>query len=395
MNNRFQLGFVCGANAKLVAPLELETKQLTKHVALFGASGSGKTGQLLSMVEENIISGIPTILIDIKGDLANIVLQPQDMREQMNFRLLTPGADHGEGVNIFAGLAKPDRLANSVSSLLKMLGWKIYDPIQSNEHAFLSKLLQWMHKHKAEVNLETLIELILEPPFSSFGALPLDAAVPRRTRLKLASKLNTVLVAPSFSKWREGIELNVSELFDRSNPDVTNVTVYSVAHLVDDSEREFAIALLLDEVLSWMRTQQGYPDLRASLVIDECTGIVPPYPANPPTKKPLMLLLKQARAFGLGLIVATQNTKDIDYKAMGNCETWIIGRLATKKDQARIIEAVMSSTSYPKDIMERKIAGLNPRFFVLVRPKTVLDMQSADVSCELRGPLTEYEMRNL
>jgi len=340
----------------------------TRHCAVFGASGSGKTGQILGMVEENIINGIPTILIDIKGDMSNIMLQDDlEMQAQIDFRLLTPGADHGEQINIFAGLSKPDRLSNSVSSLLKMIG-ENYDPIQSNMHAFLSKLLEWMHEKKHECNLENIIRFTLEPPFTSFGALELDAAVPQRRRMSLAAKLNTVLVAPSFTMWREGIILNVDELFARPDPSRTKVTVYSVAHLVDEGERNFAIALLLDEVLSWIRSQEGHDKLRACLVVDECVGIIPPYPANPPSKRPLMLLLKQARAFGLGLILASQNTKDLDYKALSNCETWLIGRLTMKRDQDRVIEGLLSNSSLPKSILEDRISSLKARYFLMVRP---------------------------
>jgi len=384
-----------GENGQIVSPINLPASVFTRHCAVFGASGSGKTGQILGMVEENIINGIPTILIDIKGDMSNIMLQDDlEMQAQIDFRLLTPGADHGEQINIFAGLSKPDRLSNSVSSLLKMIG-ENYDPIQSNMHAFLSKLLEWMHEKKHECNLENIIRFTLEPPFTSFGALELDAAVPQRRRMSLAAKLNTVLVAPSFTMWREGIILNVDELFARPDPSRTKVTVYSVAHLVDEGERNFAIALLLDEVLSWIRSQEGHDKLRACLVVDECVGIIPPYPANPPSKRPLMLLLKQARAFGLGLILASQNTKDLDYKALSNCETWLIGRLTMKRDQDRVIEGLLSNSSLPKSILEDRISSLKARYFLMVRPGEVCRIYSAEVSCELKGPMTPFELSKL
>lgn len=392
--NATQLGFCISKGKVTEIPLELNLQDLTRHMAVFGASGSGKTGLLMSLVEENVLNGIPTILIDIKGDMCNIALQEdQDLKDAMNFRLLTPGSNHGEQINIFAGLSKPDRLANSVSSLLKMVGEKNYDPIQSKMHAYLSKILQYMHLHKKGHALDDIIALVMEPPFASFGALDLDMAIPRRTRAALAAKLNTVFVAPSFQQWREGIALNVEELLTPGPK--TNVTVFSVSHLVDETERMFAVALLLDEVLSWMKSQQGNSELRAQLIIDECVGIIPPYPANPPTKRPLMTLLKQARAFGLGLVLASQNTKDMDYKALGNCETWVIGKLSMKRDREAIIEGVSANTSLPKEALEAKVASLGARHFLVVRPKQVMEMYSCDVGCRLTGPMTEWDMRNL
>lgn len=395
MTNTTQIGFSVTNGTVTDTPLNINSDDLTKHVAVFGASGSGKTGMILSLVEENILNGIPTILIDIKGDMSNIALQTDpELADKMYFRLLTPGSDHGEQVNIFAGLAKPDRLANSVSSLLKMIGEKVYDPIQSKMHAFLSKILQYMHKHNKGYALDDIIALVMEPPFATFGALDLDSAIPRRSRAALAAKLNTVFVAPSFQQWREGIALDVEDLLF-ADTGKTNVTVFSVSHLVDETERMFAVALLLDEVLSWMRSQQGYDGLRAQLFIDECVGIIPPYPANPPSKKPLMTLLKQARAFGLGIVIASQNTKDLDYKALGNCETWIIGKLSMKRDRDSILEGIMANTSLPKEIIEHRIAALGSRRFLIVRPKSVYEMYSCETSCDLVGPMTEWDMKKI
>ena len=390
-----QLGFCVSRGKVTDVPLEIKTQDLTRHMAIFGASGSGKTGLLLSLVEENLLNKIPTILIDIKGDMSNIALQEdQEVLDSMNFRLLTPGSNHGEQINIFAGLSKPDRLANSVSSLLKMVGEKNYDPIQSKMHAYLSKILQYMHLHKKGSALDDIIDLVMDPPFVSFGALDLDSAIPRRTRAALAAKLNTIFVAPSFQQWREGVAIDIEDLL-KPGGEKTNVTVFSVAHLVDETERMFAVALLMDEVLSWMRSQQGSSELRAQVIIDECVGIIPPYPANPPTKKPLMTLLKQARAFGLGLVLASQNTKDMDYKALGNCETWVIGKLSMKRDRESILEGIISNTSLPKEVLEGKIASLASRHFLVVRPKMVIDMYSCDAGCELTGPMTEWDMRQI
>lgn len=389
MTNDFNIGTHTN-NKGIELPVRLKPTMLTKHAALFGASGSGKTGAILSLVEECVANDVPTILIDIKGDMCNIALQ--DM-SNINFKLITPGSDHGDAINIFHGLSKKDRIQNSVSSILKMVG-DSGDPIQNKMHAFLSQILAYMHKHKMPTELDNIVNLVMEPPFTSFGALELDLAIPRVSRAKLAAKLNTLFVAPSMTTWREGEALDVHSLFISPNHR-TNVTVYSVAHIVDEDQRQFAIAIILDEVLSWMRTQPGADTLRALLVIDECVGILPPHPANPPTKRPLMTLLKQARAFGLGCVLSSQNTVDIDYKALANCETWIVGKLTMKRDRARLIDAIAAQTSHPRETLDMQIAGLNSRNFLLVRPKNVIPYTTNDCQCRLEGPMTQMALEQL
>ena len=370
----------------------MANEKLTKHMAVFGASGSGKTGAVIGIVEDLVKDNVPVVLVDVKGDMGNILLSK--LREKMNVRIITPGATHGETVNVFAGLTNPDRITNSVTSFLKMLGEKDIDPMQSKMHAFLSRILHCMNVDDEECDIEKLIEKIIDPPFVTFGALPLNTAIKRTSRLSLAAKLNTLLMAPSFENWRIGAGIDVDSYFSNEDPNKTNVTIYSISHLIDDEQRVFALTLLLDEIVGWTRRQSGSDTLRASLVIDECSGFLPPL-EKPTTKIPIMVLLKQARALGLGVILASQNAADLDYKAIGNCDTWLVGRLAMRRDRERVIAGLMANWKDDQKSLEFLIAALKEREFIVSRPGKVFYLKSKDVECSLRGPLTSKEMESL
>lgn len=365
---------------------------LTRHAVVMGASGSGKTGVVLGLGEEMVNLGVPTIILDIKGDMLNLAQQTDPtLRDKMYVRLITPGAHHGQAVNLFAGFNKPECVTNAVSGLLKTIG-ENPDPLTSRKHTYLSKILEFMHHNNIPVSLDKIIDYVKDPPFPGFGSLVVEEAVPLKIRAALAAKINNLTVAPTFKPWLSGIELDVNAFLSHRADGKTNVTVYSVAHIVDEDSRQFAVALLFDEILAWARKQPGSKHLRAALIVDECVGILPPHPYNPPTKRPLITLLKQARGFGLGIILATQNTKDLDYKAMGNCETFIIGRLFMKRDRMTVVEAVAAQCGTPPDVVEFQLARLKTRQFMLVRPGVVWTIVSRDVTCQLDGPLLPHEM---
>lgn len=375
--------------------IALPIDKFTRHCAIMGMTGSGKSGMVLGVVEQMVANNIPVVLVDIKGDMCNIALQHSyEDRARMNFRVLTPGASHGEQLNLFANLQKPERVKTAVTQLLKMCGERNVNPLSSKHHSILSMLLEHYHQQGIKADLLTLINGLIEPPFLTFGALPLEDAVPAKTRATLASKLNNLLVAPSFQAWREGGDLNIDSLYAQRSDGKTNVTVYSIAHL-DDDQKMFAMALLFEATVAWMRRQRGTDNLRAMLVVDECAGILPPHPANPPSKAPIMTMLKQARAYGLGLILASQNPMDLDYKALSNCETWIVGRLQMARDRARVIEAITAATPHDRMKLEVRIGRLTPRDFVLCRPRSTADFHSAPVRCDLVGPMTPMEIKEL
>jgi len=363
---------------------------LTTHAAVLGMTGSGKTGLLLGMVEELVRQRVPLVLVDNKGDMINLALS-SPLADKMAVRCLTPGADHGESIDVFADLEVPEKSQSVVTAMLKMVG-EDHDPIKSRAHSYLSTILNKRHAKKKPCTLLKIIHAVQTPSFHHLGAMDIDYAFPKRARTKLAGKLNNLLVAPSFQSWREGVPLRMTELLAPRADNRVPVVVYSVAHLVDQDEQAFALQLLLEELLPWMRKSGGSNTLKAALVIDECVGLMPPHPRNPPTKTPLLMLLKQARAFGLGLILASQNPVDLDYKGLANCQTWMIGRLQMGKDKARVIHNICSASPRTVYDMEQMIGKLHPRQFLLVRPSGTRVFSTRQVGCNLKGPLTPDEI---
>ena len=373
--------------------IHLNPDHLTTHTAIFGMTGSGKTGAVIGIAEGLIRKGVPLLLIDIKGDLINLAVQSKDLGDKMLIRYLTPGATHGDPVNIFTGLNNPDQISSVVSALLEMVGMN-GDPLKSCEHSFLSSLLTHFHENKEYVSLNSLIPAVLEPPFDSHGSLPLDQAISKRQRSKLATQLNNVLASPVFAGWRTGITLDFDDLFHTAD-DRVPVVVYSVAHLYTEAERLFAITYLLNAYKQWLLSQPGTETLRSCMIIDECAGLLPPHPRVPPTKPDIMVLLKQGRAFGGGMILATQNPKDVDYKALSNCSTWIVGRLQTHNDRERVIEGMCTTGSYGKHQLSQIIKQLNKRQFLMTRADKMHVYRSADVETILSGPMTCSEVEGL
>lgn len=356
--------------------LTLDHDALTTHAAVFGSTGSGKTGLLVGMVEELYHAEVPVILVDIKGDMVNVALQ--DVRKQV--RCLTPGSTHGEAVNVLADLKDPEKASGAVSALLAMVGVDP-DPISGNSHPYLSAVLDSLE----ERTLENLVVNCHNPIIEKLGQMPLDSAFPAKARLSLARKLNNLLVSETFKAWRLGTDLNIDDLVANNG-----ITVYAVSHL-HEGEQTFAISFLLNEVLRWTKAQKGSDKLRLALVIDECVGLLPPAPANPSTKEPIMLLLKQARAFGVGLILATQNPVDIDYKAMSNCATWFVGRMSADKDIQRVHTGMVAAGVSTKI----DISGLPSRAFVLARHDVGEIFRSRNVGCDLRGPMVPREIAEM
>lgn len=392
MANMIELGSKTDRDGKTI-PVSLKAAALTTHACVVGATGSGKTGLIIGMIEDLVTQGIPCAVIDIKGDMANIALQPTEMRDKMQVRFLTPGADHGEAVNIFSGIANPDRITSTVSTLCKMIGVES-DPLRSKPHAMISTIIKHRLDHGQSVTVIDVMQGLADPPFAYLGIMEVDEVMPPQARGKLAAKLNNLIAAPGFQSWREGIDINIDRLF--AAPDgKTPVVIFSVAHLVDDNERAFGISMFLEEMVSWMRKQPGTNDLKSCLILDEMYGVMPPAPANPPTKKPLLTMLKQARAHGLGVVICSQNPMDLDYKGMSNAQTWLVGRLQTERDRDRVVKGISSATSQDERAMGMSIARLQPRQFLVVRPTGTAIFMSKDCKATLQGPMSPAEIRHL
>ena len=402
-----------------------DSKDLTTHAVIIGMTGSGKTGLGIGMLEEAAIDKIPVIAIDPKGDMGNILLnfpnlagsdfEPwvnkqeaanqgrtvlefasdqaklwekglgewgQDkarikrLSDTVDMAIYTPGSQSGIPVSVLRSFNTPpqalkddkdayrERVASTATSILALLDIQA-DPLTSREHILLANILQHAWDAGSDMDIPALITAIQSPPIEKIGVMDLDAVFPPGDRFALAMRLNNLLAAPGFEVWMQGEALEAGKLFN-SVDGKPKLSVMSIAHL-SDSERMFFVTMLLNEIISWMRRQQGTGSLRAILYMDEIFGYMPPT-ANPPSKMLFLTLLKQARAYGLGLVLATQNPVDLDYKGLSNTGTWFIGRLQTERDKARVIEGLEGASAggdFDRGEMEATLAGLGKRkFFV-------------------------------
>jgi len=436
-----------------------DSADLVTHAVCVGMTGSGKTGLCIALLEEAALDGIPAIVIDPKGDLANLLLtfpelkaenfapwvNPEDaqkrglsvdqyaaqqaelwrkgladwdqnseriakLRASADFRIYTPGSNAGMPVSILRSFAAPpqeiladselltERINTTVTGLLGLLGIEA-DPLKSREHILLSTILSREWSEGRDLDIAALIQQIQTPGISRIGVMDLDSFFPPKDRFELAMSLNNLLAAPAFASWLEGEPLEIKHLlYDQHGK--PRIAIFSISHL-SDSQRMFFVSLLLNQTLGWMRTQSGTTSLRALVYMDEIFGYFPPV-ANPPSKLPLLTLLKQGRAFGLGVVLVTQNPVDLDYKGLANAGTWFIGRLQTERDKARMLEglegiAAGGGQQFDRQRMDQLLTGLSNRVFVLnnVHEKGPEIFHTRWVMSYLRGPLTRSQIKML
>jgi hypothetical protein len=432
-----------------------DSRDLTTHAVCVGMTGSGKTGLCLALLEEAGIDGIPAICIDPKGDLGNLLLTfphleaaellswvdpgeaqrkgltvdqyaaqtaetwkkgladwgqtPQRIgkfRDAVDLAIYTPGSEAGLPLSVVRSFAAPpaellndtaalrERIATIVSGLLALLD-RDANPINSRDHVLLSTIFEDAWRKGTGLDMASLIAAVQKPSFDKVGAFDLETFYPSKERLQLAMAVNNLLASPGFAAWLSGEPLDVQRLLftPEGKP---RISIVSIAHLCD-AERMFIVTLLLNEIVAWMRGQSGTSSLRAILYMDEIFGYFPPT-ANPPSKQPMLTLLKQGRAFGLGCVLATQNPVDLDYKGLSNAGTWLIGRLQTERDKLRVLEGLESAVSgSDRAALDRMISALTPRVFLMrnVHDDAPVLFQSRWALSYLRGPLTGVEISKL
>ncbi|MDD5312020.1 MAG: ATP-binding protein [Dehalococcoidia bacterium] len=436
-----------------------DSRDLVTHGICVGMTGSGKTGLCIGILEEAAMDGVPAIIIDPKGDLPNMLLTfpqlrpedfapwineddarrkgltPQDfaakqaelwknglalwgqsgdriarLKQAADFVIYTPGSTAGIPISILKSFAAPpaaiaeddellrDRIMSTATSLLGLVG-RDADPIKSKEHILISTILDNAWRQGRDLDLADLIQQVQSPPVTRIGVIDLDSFYPAKERFELAMLINNLLAAPGFSAWMEGEALDIGQIL-YSPSGKPRMSIFSIAHL-NDSERMFFVSLLLNQVLAWMRQQPGTTSLRAMVYMDEIFGYFPPV-ANPPSKQPLLTLLKQARAFGVGVLLATQNPVDLDYKGLSNTGTWLLGRLQTERDKARVLEglegaAATQGSKFDRQAMEQTLAGLGSRIFLMnnVHEDAPVVFETRWAMSYLRGPLTRNQIKVL
>jgi hypothetical protein len=436
-------------------PVLYDSRDLVTHAVCVGMTGSGKTGLCIDLVEEAAIDGVPVIAIDPKGDLGNLLLTfpklaPSDfrpwidedearragstpeafaaqqaeawaaglgewgqdgqriqrLRDAAEFAIYTPGSRAGLPVSMLGSFAAPpaglradaellgERAGNTATSVLTLAGSEAAP--RSREHTLLTTLLSTAWRAGNDLDLPSIIRQVQSPPFEKVGILDLESFYPQKDRFELALKLNNVLAAPGFEQWFAGDPLDPASLL-RTKEGKPRVSIFSIAHL-GDAERMFFVSLLLNQLLGWLRSQTGTSSLRAIVYMDEIAGYFPPV-ANPPSKGPLITMLKQARAFGVGVVLATQNPVDLDYKGLANIGTWFLGRLQTERDKARVLDGLEGAAAASMDRAEanRILSALGKRVFLLhnVHDPQPIVFQSRWALSYLRGPLSKEHIRSL
>lgn len=440
-------------------PLLYDAKDLTTHAVIVGMTGSGKTGLGVGLLEEAALDGVPAIIVDPKGDMGNLALTfpklaPEDfepwvdegaakragktraefakgtaelwakgiaghgqskariqaLRKAAEVRIWTPGSTAGHGLTMLKSFDPPgpavmndpeslgDRVQATTAGLLALIGVDA-DPVRSREAILIANIFQTVWSQGRGLGIGELIGAIQAPPFDKLGVLDLETFYPTGDRATLAMRLNGLLASPGFAAWLEGEPLEIQRLLYA--PDGRpRLSVLSISHLSDDERMSF-VTVLLGEILSWVRTQPGTTSLRALLYMDEIFGYFPPT-ANPPSKKPMLTLLKQARAFGLGCVLSTQNPVDLDYKGLSNCGTWFLGRLQTERDKLRVLDGLQGALSdsgegFDRSRLERILSGMEKRTFFLhnVHEERPALFSTRWVLSYLRGPMTRPELERI
>lgn len=437
-------------------PLLYKNKNLTTHAAIIGMTGSGKTGLGIGLIEEAIMDNVPSIVIDPKGDMGNLLLtfpelQPDDFapwidpaeaaRKEMDLdafaartardwqeglaswgqdkeriqelcsrserTIYTPGSSTGVAVSVLSGFDPPSEelaadtdtlngmvnsTATSLLALIKIEG----DPLQSREHILISSILLHYWRKGEELSMESLIGAVVNPPFEKIGVFPLETFYAQSERMQLGMSLNNILASPSFSAWTQGEPLDIQRILYTAEGK-PRTAIFSIAHL-SESERMFFVTMLLNRLIGWMRRQQGSSSLKALLYMDEIFGYFPPT-ANPPSKKPMLLLLKQARAFGIGVVLSTQNPVDLDYKGLSNIGTWFVGRLQTRQDQEKVVEGISGASDGQLDTttVRRLLSEMKGRQFLLTSAHLDRPLLFATrwVMSYLKGPMSTGDIKRL
>ncbi len=458
---KFYLGKEYDSDTKTVGDdlVMYDSNDLVTHGVVLGMTGSGKTGLCIALLEEAAMDNIPAIVIDPKGDISNLLLTFPELdgrsfepwvneddakkkgasvpefaektaamwkdglaewgqsperisqfREKVDINIFTPGSNSGIPVSILSSWGVPpvevmedgelfgDRISSTAESLLSLVGVST-DGTQSPEAVLLGAIFQNEWKAGRSLDLEKLIREIQRPSVTKIGVIDMESFYPEKSRQALALKFNNLLASPGFSTWLEGAPLDIAKMLHRDDGK-PRISIFSIAHL-NDSERMFFVSLLLNQMLGWMRTQRGTTSLRAILYMDEIYGYLPPT-ANPPSKRPMMTMLKQARAFGVGCLLATQNPVDLDYKALSNIGTWFLGRLQTERDKMRVLDGLegaagAQNAKFNRKEMETLLSGLGNRIFLMnnVHEDQPVLFHVRWVMSYLSGPMTRGQIKTM
>jgi hypothetical protein len=422
---------------------ELDPLALTRHAIILGATGSGKTVLSKVLVEEAALQGIPAFAIDPKGDIGNLAFQSPDFNfskwsskeadalgqdraayasglqkfyqgkvqefgvdleaaarfAKVPVRIFTPKSSAGLPVGISPDLSAPEGFAallqkdpSSAADMLDLTSFALlrlagYGEGDRHEVTFVSALLEDAWKAGRSLSIKDLIRAIENPPISTVGSLHVSDVLADRDRRRLATRINLLVSDPRLRSWSAAPPLDFDSIFKNGQ----SVSVLDLRNIQSEQEKHLFVELVLQQLFQWLVKQGSAQTLRYLLYFDEIAGYCPPV-REPPSKKLLLLLIKQARAFGLGLLLASQNAVDLDYKVISNANVRFIGRLGAQRDIQRVSVGLELGSHAEKEIARLKAGEFfcnifDPKFKDIVRSRWTLTYH--------RGPLEDGEITEL
>jgi hypothetical protein len=416
------------------SPIYINSEDLTTHTVILGRTGSGKTGATVTTIEEAVLSGASVIALDPKGDLTNLALAFPELtseefapwaeegkdpakiaaqarqelghlapnvkrwKESADVTIFAPGKTRGggRGVNVLASFDAPkghysehglrDYAASLVSSVLSAIGHTA-DPMTDPANVYLTDITLDAWKNNEPAGLETWAAVLNNPParLQTIDGLQLNDFFPKKRRMKIARSI--VGFNRQAAKWLEGEAMKVENYVGVDKP---KVSVFTLRHL-DETGRQFFASMLLTSILGYMFRAPASNSLRLLVVLDEARGYLPPYPLNPPTKKPICTLLAQGRAQGIGMLIGTQNPNEMDYKALTNVGTWFLGGLRPR-DCARDLKKELAS----KDVDTALLSEVPQRHFLILKKDGTHSVTKIRWAYSfLRGPINVDELLKL
>jgi len=338
-------------------PVYLSFQSLLRHAAIIGSSGSGKTTLGKVIIEEALKANYSALLIDPQGDLCSLVIpncpEWDAFIKTISFKIFTPGSEKGIALSLNPLQQPPsslftDReylymLLDNVSSILLTIMGYSSKKTTPNEKPILEALIYdfWTANHPLNfVALANAIETA-----DTITSLVDGQQVSIESLISSSKKRDLIHNLTKLGTGTDGLffqgkeQLKVSELVGQ-NASLYIMNLMGVG--TDPNRRQLVISWILRQIYDWIlqNPQSSQEQLRFILYFDEIADFLPPHPNDPPSKKMLTLLLRQARKYGVACILATQSPGTIDYKALDNVSTFFIGKIPSEQSYKKILDLV-------------------------------------------------------
>lgn len=400
--------FYLGTNKADGTQVTLPTTAFHRHFMALGSSGSGKTVLCKCIIEEAVRNNIPAIIIDPQGDISSLTIKAdptqlekhgtpiniqQEYFQKARTTIFTPASNKAIPISInpFRSPEQDIPHEEAVQALdmtaTALTSYLDYDP-KSNTGKAAKALIFTILEHQWRKNQKTndinhLAQTILNPPAEI--APTLNSLTTKKETEEIARKLRLLTIGTSALLFQTGIQIDINQLLDRTDGKIP-VNIIYLNTLTSENDKQFFVATLLKELYCWMLKNPS-TNLSMLFYIDEIAPYIPPYPRNPPPKNAYTLLFKQARKYGIGLIAATQNITDIDYKALAQVNTWCLGRMMTTQDITRVQKILQSIDPTHANTAIQKLPSLRTGEFLLLSPDYYNDI----IDFQVRWLATEHQ----